>query len=211
MYFWWPETRETIVFIVSGTFFAIFDKSETSIPKWLQNRWKMHLKSTLSPPGSSFFMIFDVLERFQKIMFFWCLSKRSKNQENRSKERSGGLPAVTPELRRTTFAGWCPWGAAFSRATGLLKRDKKACWLVGTRKRQVEGSNTPVGQRPGEFMVYFKIRYLKQKIDEPFCSYSQAMKNMILISFFCFLLSWFAFFKKEKRVFLHIVSADRGR
>ena len=27
----------------------------------------MYLKSTLSPPGSSFFTIFDVLERFQKI------------------------------------------------------------------------------------------------------------------------------------------------
>ena len=104
-----------------------------------QNHRKLVQKSIWSRPWATDCRIFGLLERCQKIKIFWCLSKRSKSEKNRPKER------LRADTRQKTGARvvhyWEPGSPGrrlFARGTDRQRANK----LVRTGERPEEGSNS---------------------------------------------------------------------
>ena len=107
-------------------------------------------------PVSTYHLIFDVLVRCQKIMLFRSHPDRPTNRKigpkhariHHSRERPG------------TYAGRGPWGG-HARDQKTEKCEKERCQLESLKGKvdkleSCKGSNTPEGQRPGEFIRIYK-------------------------------------------------------
>ena len=123
-----------------------------------QNPWKWLQKSTWSRHWAPISRFGRLLGRCKNIMIFRCLSRGSQNRKNWPKDYFGRLPTVTGNY----FLGiWAPGAAPFRAREYLVPRykgykvqgTKVQGYKASSKRKQgyFKGSNTPKGQRPGEF------------------------------------------------------------
>ena len=113
-----------------------------------QNPWKWLPKSTWSRPWAPISHFGRLLERCKNIAIFWCLSWGPKNRKKLPKDQPKGDLGPTSPHRVSVFLEYGPQGGAFSRARVPCTKVQR---VQSTRYKGTKGSNTPKGQRPGEF------------------------------------------------------------
>ena len=123
--------------------------SETSMPKWPQNPWKLTPTWSKMHPKVALVFDFEHFWMMQKNMIFWSRPKRAQNVKKWPKDRPRG-EKLAPRVRRGMDFGIWALGAA-SRAT---ETDTEVWNKQQETREKRDDLNTPMGQRPSEFLWY---------------------------------------------------------
>ena len=137
---------------------------EKSMPKWLPKSMNMAPKIDLEPTLGSNFSFWEAFGAMQKYHDLLMLFLRPKKWKKLAQGAFWEAPAVNGELLSGDLG---PRAAPFRAREYLVPRykgykvqgTKVQGYKASSKRRQgyFKGSNTPKGQRPGEFLLFFSF------------------------------------------------------